>query len=355
MTRYRIRILCVIAIAWLCAGSLPAEIIVPEGVEITETNLWTPFVDTLRIRETPDLNGQVIATIKLGEQVEYAGETSKNTSTVDFNGEKITDSWIKVKMKDGRIGWGWKGFMIELVSYKDKILKFKTVIPKLNNLKMFLDETSFIYQTNTSDDEFNVKVVRKRTEYFDRSDSANTLGSINIDYYTLAGKPLSLSFEYNSNTDSISKFYIRSETITHNNISLYIITSVNTKIINNINKYFMYNVIKNNKYNNIYNNIKNVNIKYILSSSYKKHNQYYIRNYYKGSKIENANNILLWEYLEKELNTYDDMEGFTWRYFDSTRSLQNEYLQDLKDSKLSYKSVKWYGVTIIAAINMENI
>lgn len=134
MKIYRVRIFFVFAIVWLCVGSLPAEIIVPEGVEITETNLWTPFVDTLRIRETPDLNGKVIATIKLGEQVEYAGETSTNTSTVDFNGEKITDSWIKVKMKDGRIGWGWKGFMVGLKKYFDPKSRISFLIPQIDKV-----------------------------------------------------------------------------------------------------------------------------------------------------------------------------------------------------------------------------
>ncbi len=104
------------------------EIDIPEGAELTDTKLWTPFVDILRIRETPDLNGKVIATIKLGEPVEYI-ETSKNTSTVDYNGEKITAAWIKVKMIDGRIGWGWKGFMVGLKKYWDKRFGFEMIIP----------------------------------------------------------------------------------------------------------------------------------------------------------------------------------------------------------------------------------
>jgi len=122
-----VMILSVLILFVACTANSEEKL--PEGVEITETNLWTPFVDVLRIRETPDLNGKVIATIKLGEQVEYAGETSTNQSTIDFNGEKITDSWIKVKMKDGKIGWGWKGFLYRLVKYYDKYLLVSMYVP----------------------------------------------------------------------------------------------------------------------------------------------------------------------------------------------------------------------------------
>ncbi len=124
------RIITTVLVLMTCGlAMVSAEIQVPEGVEITDTNLWTPFVEVLRVRETPDLNGKVVATINLGEQVEYAGETSANQSTVDFNGEKITDSWIKVKLPDGKTGWAWKGFMVSLKKYASKYMQLVYYYP----------------------------------------------------------------------------------------------------------------------------------------------------------------------------------------------------------------------------------
>lgn len=76
---------------------------------------YTVTVNDLRLRETPDLKGNVLSTLKEGDQVEYLGETSKNHDEVVLRGVKYFEPWLKVKTSDGKIGWAYGG-AVRLVS-----------------------------------------------------------------------------------------------------------------------------------------------------------------------------------------------------------------------------------------------
>lgn len=64
------------------------------------------IASSLRLRETPDTNGKVIAQIPKGELVEIISEGQYF--------EKIQnkyDTWFKIQTKDGKIGYSYAGFM----------------------------------------------------------------------------------------------------------------------------------------------------------------------------------------------------------------------------------------------------
>lgn len=62
-------------------------------------------VDDLRLRETPDLDGDVIDQLGFGNRVKLLGEKSANTLEVTINGKAITDYWYKVETGNGQQGW----------------------------------------------------------------------------------------------------------------------------------------------------------------------------------------------------------------------------------------------------------
>ncbi len=61
---------------------------------------------SLRIRETPDLDGKVIAAIPKGEIVEILWE-GQLFEKIDLK----YDTWMKIKTKDGKVGFSYAGYM----------------------------------------------------------------------------------------------------------------------------------------------------------------------------------------------------------------------------------------------------
>lgn len=73
---------------------------------------YASVVDTLRIRETPSLQGKIIGSLKRFQTAEWLREESKNTDTVVVNGQPVEERWVKVRTLDGAVtGWVWKGFV----------------------------------------------------------------------------------------------------------------------------------------------------------------------------------------------------------------------------------------------------
>ncbi len=119
------------------------EFNVPKGVELTETNLYTSFVKVLRVRETPELKSKVIGILNYGEYAEFAGEISNNETIVDFNGENISEKWIKIKLKNGQYGWAWGGFIVPLKKYIDKLYGIEMMIPNTENMAIWFSRIDF--------------------------------------------------------------------------------------------------------------------------------------------------------------------------------------------------------------------
>ncbi len=69
---------------------------------------YSPTVSTLRLRESPSLNGKYIRTLKQGEKLELL-ETGKK-ETIDG----IKGNWVKVRTNQGEEGWCFDGYLEEV-------------------------------------------------------------------------------------------------------------------------------------------------------------------------------------------------------------------------------------------------
>jgi hypothetical protein len=67
------------------------------------------WVDALRVRETPSLDGRQIAILFRGDRVVYLNEESANIDKVNLDAGEATGSWFKVKTKKGVTGWVFSG------------------------------------------------------------------------------------------------------------------------------------------------------------------------------------------------------------------------------------------------------
>lgn len=103
----------------------------PDGVTITETNIYVSTVDNLRIREMPELNGKVIGKLMRFEEVEYLDEMSKTETSIEVEGEMKKAPWILIKTKNGVEGWVWRGFAVVINEYIDEIAGFSFKYPKI--------------------------------------------------------------------------------------------------------------------------------------------------------------------------------------------------------------------------------
>ncbi|WCL49857.1 SH3 domain-containing protein [Leptospira sp. GIMC2001] len=90
-------------------------------------------VENLRLRNTPDINGKVLQTIKENEIVLSLGEMSKESIEVDIRGKKIKAPWVKVKTSNSLEGWVFLGALIESSNLEsDLVIDYKRF---LSNLK----------------------------------------------------------------------------------------------------------------------------------------------------------------------------------------------------------------------------
>jgi hypothetical protein len=79
-------------------------------VQSTPPEIWLEIrYDDLRLRETPSMEGKVLATLKTGDRVKDLGEASPALETVVLRQERITAPWGKVETKDGQQGWIFLG------------------------------------------------------------------------------------------------------------------------------------------------------------------------------------------------------------------------------------------------------
>ncbi len=105
-------------------GIVNADFTIYRNGEHEETKEYAPFVDAVRIRATPDLNGKSIATLEFPNSVEFIIDSTHET-VVDYNGEKMKSRWMKVSQYNtDEKGWIWKGFMVRLRMYQTDNARF---------------------------------------------------------------------------------------------------------------------------------------------------------------------------------------------------------------------------------------
>ena len=69
-----------------------------------ETMLYVT-IDQLKIRKEPGLKSKTIGQLDLYEQVYFTGKRTDWTQEISLGYEKVTDHWVKIRTKDGKIGW----------------------------------------------------------------------------------------------------------------------------------------------------------------------------------------------------------------------------------------------------------
>lgn len=63
----------------------------------------------LRIRRTPDLEGEVAITLPLNTIVEYLHDSTKFTTPITYNGQKYNSHWYKIRTANNIQGWVYGG------------------------------------------------------------------------------------------------------------------------------------------------------------------------------------------------------------------------------------------------------
>lgn len=73
----------------------------------TATQYSTLFVtiDGLKVRKTPGLKGEMVAKLELYEPVTFLNQKSEKTEEISLGYEKVTDHWVKIRTKSGKVGW----------------------------------------------------------------------------------------------------------------------------------------------------------------------------------------------------------------------------------------------------------
>ena len=62
-------------------------------------------IDGLKLRKEPGLKADLVAKLELYEPVYYLGEKTDYTQEINLGYDTVTDYWVKVKTKSGKVGW----------------------------------------------------------------------------------------------------------------------------------------------------------------------------------------------------------------------------------------------------------
>lgn len=74
----------------------------------------------LRIRRTPDLEGEVAVTLPLNSIVEYLHDSTKFTTPITYNGEKYNSHWYKIRTANKIQGWIYGGLAYFLTETENR-------------------------------------------------------------------------------------------------------------------------------------------------------------------------------------------------------------------------------------------
>jgi hypothetical protein len=62
-------------------------------------------IEGLKVRKEPGLKSETLATLELYEPVTFLNQKTEWTQEISLGYEKVTDHWVKVRTKSGKIGW----------------------------------------------------------------------------------------------------------------------------------------------------------------------------------------------------------------------------------------------------------
>ncbi len=87
---------------------LPGDSLVRVPAAQTVVERVTPLYSTingLNVRSGPSLKNGVLARLPLYEEVFFTGEVTDSLYTIDLGEIEPTAPWVKIRMKDGKVGW----------------------------------------------------------------------------------------------------------------------------------------------------------------------------------------------------------------------------------------------------------
>lgn len=79
------------------------------ALNIQTEEVYYVWVDNLRARKKPGLEGEIIRELRTGEKLIYLQEKSTQKEIIQLRGKPYEDYWLKVKLPGGEIGWVFGG------------------------------------------------------------------------------------------------------------------------------------------------------------------------------------------------------------------------------------------------------
>ena len=113
-----------------------------------KTTYFLARVDNLRIRNAPNLDGEVVATIPEWSKLKGLNEISKNKDKIVLRGQEYNSPWIKVQFNNRELGWVYGGALVELQGeyfddFKKKYLADKKF--QISRIRFPLEEGSGLF------------------------------------------------------------------------------------------------------------------------------------------------------------------------------------------------------------------
>jgi hypothetical protein len=89
------------------AAPAPVQSSTPANNNSNAPKYSTLFVtiDGLKMRKEAGLKGDLVAKLDLYEQVYFLNQKTEWTQEISLGKENVTDHWVKIKTKSGKVGW----------------------------------------------------------------------------------------------------------------------------------------------------------------------------------------------------------------------------------------------------------
>lgn len=177
-----------------------------EAEKENKEEIFFSIVGNLRLREIPDVEGDIVGMMKYGQKAVYLNEESKFKEKIKLRGKTRYDSWKKVKIKDANSGkeiegWVYGGGLIkesEIYSEKSSNEYERKIIRATH------EELSEILDIEIEDEFFFDGIVKyKKSESGDfiKDGKFNVRGTIDVEISKNFEFPVSVEITGNYDED----------------------------------------------------------------------------------------------------------------------------------------------------------
>ena len=99
------------SLGYVAVGRMPQQIVVQK-----ETTLYST-IDGLNVRVRPELGAPIVGRLTLYAPVTFMNEVTDSLYQIDLGDITPTEPWVKVRLKDGTVGWVY-GAGVRYYKYK---------------------------------------------------------------------------------------------------------------------------------------------------------------------------------------------------------------------------------------------